>query len=66
MVRVMAKLEEYSDMGIGQIGLINPEGGTISRYRERNLAPAEQFSVPSHHIDFAVSEMKALLPKRRS
>jgi Uma2 family endonuclease len=65
MVRVMAKLEEYSEMGIGQIWLINPEDGAISRYREHNLAPGEQFSVPSHEIDFALSEMKALLPKRR-
>jgi Uma2 family endonuclease len=64
IVRVMAKLEEYSDMGIGQIWLINPEDGAVSRYREHQLAPEGRFSVPAHQIDFALNEIKALLPKR--
>jgi Uma2 family endonuclease len=64
MPRVMAKLEEYSAMGIGQIWLINPESGIASRYRDLQLAPDERFSVPAHGIDFALSEIKALLPKR--
>jgi hypothetical protein len=51
-------------MGIGQIWLINPESGIASRYRDLQLAPDERFSVPAHGIDFALSEIKALLPKR--
>jgi Uma2 family endonuclease len=59
--RLKQKLEDYRLMGIPQIWVIDPQDGSFSRYKERELRWEQEFSEPGHGITFAMEEIKSLL-----
>ena len=61
MRRLKQKLEDYRLMGIPQIWVIDPQDGSFSRYKERELRWEQEFSEPGHGITFAMEEIKSLL-----
>jgi Uma2 family endonuclease len=59
--RLKQKLEDYREMGIPQIWVIDPQDGSFSRYEERELRREKDFSEPSQGIAFANEQIKDLL-----
>jgi Uma2 family endonuclease len=59
--RLKQKLEDYREMGVPQIWVIDPQDGSFSRYEERELRRGQEFSEPGQGITFAMEQIKDLL-----
>lgn len=61
--RLKRKLEDYRTMGIPDVWVIDPEGGSFSRYEDSQLNRSETFSDPTRGIVFEMSSVKGLLSR---
>lgn len=61
--RLKHKLEDYAEMAIPQIWVVDPEDGSFSRYENKQLVRRERFDEPGRGISFAVSELAKFLRK---
>ena len=59
--RLMRKLNDYHAMGIPEIWVVDPETKIFSRFEDGQLVRRDRFSFSSKGIDFATSQIEALL-----
>ena len=59
--RLMRKLDDYEQMGIAAIWVVDPESGVFERFKGGHLLRAEQFSLPERGIEFPFSEISGLV-----
>jgi Uma2 family endonuclease len=59
--RLKRKLENYKQMGIPQIWVVDPKDDTFFRYEDGNLLLRDSFSLPARGIVFDMNQIKALL-----
>jgi Uma2 family endonuclease len=55
------KLDDYADMGIPQIWIVDPKTGVFKQYADSCLRPATRFDLADRGIQFEVSEIAGLL-----
>ena len=53
MLRIQTKLQDYSDMGVAEIWLLDPETGRFQRYSSGSLSPADRLEIQGVGVDFA-------------
>jgi Uma2 family endonuclease len=61
MTRIMRKLDDYADMGIPHIWVIEPEDGKSYLYRQGELKVASSFGEAGETIHFGIAEIEKLL-----
>jgi Uma2 family endonuclease len=61
MTRMLDKLAEYEQMGIGAIWVIEPKRRLYFRYREGQLAPGSVFELPGTQFSVPFAEIAALV-----
>ncbi|MGO9336381.1 MAG: Uma2 family endonuclease [Terracidiphilus sp.] len=61
MTRMLDKLAEYEQMGIGAIWVIEPKKRLYFRYREGQLAPGTVFELPGTQFSVPFAEIAALV-----
>ena len=59
--RLKRKLDDYANMGIPQIWVIDPEDGSFSRYQDKQLLRSPSFADPTRSILFDMKEIEKLL-----
>ena len=59
--RLKRKLDDYADMGIAQIWVVDPADGGFSRYQDKQLLRADTFADPARSIRFDTQEIANLL-----
>jgi len=59
--RLKRKLDDYANMGISQIWVIDPEDGSFSRYQDQQLLRSHAFADPARSIRFDTQEIAKLL-----
>jgi Uma2 family endonuclease len=59
--RLRRKLDDYANMGIPQIWVIDPEDGSYWRYLAGELLKAELFEEPKRGIYFRIEEIGKLV-----
>jgi Uma2 family endonuclease len=58
---MMQKLNEYQQMGISQIWIIDPDDKVWQRFEDGRLVDREVFSLPKRGIDFQMAEIGKLV-----
>jgi len=58
---MMQKLNEYQQMGIPQIWIIDPDDKVWQRFEDGRLVDSEVFSLPGRGIDFEMNEIGRLV-----
>jgi Uma2 family endonuclease len=61
MTRMLDKLAEYGQMGIGAIWVIEPKKRLYFRYRDGQLAPGSIFELPGTQFSVPFSEIAAMV-----
>jgi Uma2 family endonuclease len=61
MANLKQKFEDYCEMGIPQIWVIDPQDGSFSRYEQREFRREQEFSEFPQGITFAMEQIKDLL-----
>ncbi len=61
--RLSRKLEDYAQMGVPEIWVVDPRAGTFSRFEDGQLLRRERFSVSNRVINFPVSAIAELVQK---
>ncbi len=59
--RLTRKLGDYARMGILEIWVVDPEGGSFTRFKDGQLLRRERFEVKERGIDFPVQEIANLV-----
>lgn len=59
--KLKRKLDDYAAMGIPQIWVIDPQDGSFSRYQEKELLRAADFTLASKGIEFEIARIGDLL-----
>jgi Uma2 family endonuclease len=60
MTRMLEKLADYEEMGIGAIWVIEPARQVYYRYRHGQLVPATVFELPGSEFSVPLAEIAAL------
>ena len=61
MTRVLERLADYEQMGVGAIWVIDPKDASYYRYASGQLTPASVFHLPGTEHQVAMAEVAALL-----
>jgi Uma2 family endonuclease len=61
VLRLKRKLDDYTNMGISQIWVIDPEDASFSRYQDKHLLRSSSFVDPARSILFDTQEIEKLL-----
>ena len=59
--RLMRKLDDYEQMGIPAIWVVDPESGVFERFEGGQLVRRQEFSLPNRGIEFPILEIARLV-----